>query len=225
MTQIAAFFDLDDTIITGTNSLMLYVRYLVENGHMSRMNLVKGVFFGLLHKINLINVEKLIDEFAIPYAGKNEQKMWEITNDWFQKKVKKQLSKEAYQKILWHKQQNHLTVLLSSASQFVCLPVKDYLHLDHSLHSIVEVQDGTLTGKFKKPLCYKEGKVLYAQDFCQQHSLHFEKSYFYTDSVTDLPMLQLIQNPVAINPDPLLKRHAQKNGWPIEYWRTPLNSI
>ncbi|MBI2337368.1 MAG: HAD family hydrolase [Deltaproteobacteria bacterium] len=214
----AAFFDLDDTILVGTNSLLLYVRYLMRQGMMTRWDVGRGIFYSLLHKINIINIEKLLDSFVTIYRGWDEQRLLNLTQDWFEKDVKYLLAAQAFEKIVWHKAQGHPTILLSNSSQYVCQPVAEYLKMDQVLCSKVEVKAGRVTGYLKKPLCYKEGKVLYAQQLAEQLHFNLKESYFYTDSISDLPMLEAVKNPIAVNPDPLLKRLAKKKKWPILYW-------
>jgi len=185
---------------------------------MSRLNLVKMVWLSALHKLNLIDVEKLLDDFTLPYRGKSEKELARLTKNWFETLVVQHIANEAIEKVRWHKAQNHLTVILSSASQYVCHPIKERLNMDHSLNSQIEVKDGRFTGYIKKPLCYHKGKVHYSKEFEKQQNIDLKQSYFYTDSFSDLPMLQEVGHPIIVNPDPLLKREAKKRGWKIEMW-------
>jgi phosphoserine phosphatase len=91
--------------------------------------------------------------------------------------------------------------------------------LDDFLSSKFEVVDGRLTGRFEKPLCYHEGKVHYARRYAANHDIDLSKSYFYTDSNTDLPMLEAVGHPRIINPDPRLARIARKRDWIIGWGR------
>lgn len=216
--RTAAFFDLDNTIIVGTNSLYLYVKYMVRRKMMSRWELARGLWLSFLHKLNLVDIERLLDEFVLPYRGLAESDIIALTKDWFESHVIPNIAREAVARVRWHKNKGHETVLLSTASQYVCRPIKSHLKLDETINSIVEVRDGRFTGYFKKPLCYHDGKVHYTREYAQKKGLDLKKSYFYTDSISDLPMLEEIGHPVAVNPDPLLAREAKKRGWPIEAW-------
>jgi phosphoserine phosphatase len=73
-----------------------------------------------------------------------------------------------------------------------------------------------LTGQVVPPVCYGTGKVVWAERFAEEHGVDLSASYFYTDSITDLPLLERVAHPVAVNPDPRLRRLAQKRGWPVE---------
>ncbi|MBX7148091.1 HAD-IB family hydrolase [bacterium] len=220
MTKPAAIFDLDNTLLPGASSLIRYIKHQVRNKEISRFTIVKAFFLSLLHKVDLVDIERILDDFAKPYAGKTEVQIWDMVIPWFEKDIKPYLAQEAKKQIAWHKAQGHITVMLSAASQFVCYPVRDYLGLDYSLNSMVEVKNGTLTGHFAKPLCYKEGKFHYLSELVKEQNLDLAKSYFYTDSITDLHTLERVGYPVAVNPDPLLKRAAKKRFWTIERWTT-----
>lgn len=222
--KIAAFFDVDDTIVIGTNTLYLYIKYLVRHRMMSRWQVAIGLLYSGLHKFNLINVEKLLDKMAEPYKDKSHDELFELTQSWFKTDVVPHLSAEAAERILWHKSQNHITVVLSTSTQYVCHAVRDFLKLDHSINTEVVVSNGILTGQMKKPICYHQGKVHYAKAFAKLHNVDLEQSYFYTDSISDAPMLNLVGSPRIINPDPLLKRLARKNNWPVQIWSNKLPS-
>lgn len=222
--QIAAFFDLDDTILVKTNSLYLYVKYLVQQKQLSKWELLKGAWLSALHKLHLVNIEKLLDEMAKPYKGKRHSELKAMTDAWFENTVTPHISKEAVERIAWHKKQGHKVVLLSTATQYVCGPARKKLNLDDSINSTVHIKDDLLLGTLQKPLCYQEGKVHYTNLYAQKHLIDLSQSYFYTDSISDLPMLKHVGIPVVVNPDPLLGRQAKKQGWPIEHWTTKASS-
>jgi phosphoserine phosphatase len=84
------------------------------------------------------------------------------------------------------------------------------------------VEDGLFTGRVIEPICFEEGKIYWLQQFIEEHGIDLAKSWFYTDSITDLPLLDLVGHPVAANPDPLLYRAAVKRRWPVRFFEEPL---
>jgi len=112
-------------------------------------------------------------------------------------------------------------VLLTSATRFLSRPVAAALDIDHVLCTEVEEVDGCFTGKFLPPACYGTGKVDKAEAFAAAHGVGLDVSYFYSDSVSDLPMLERVGHPRVINPDPRLKRRAKDLGWSVETWTAP----
>ena len=92
--------------------------------------------------------------------------------------------------------------------------------MDHILCSEVEERDGTLTGLLLPPPCYGPGKVVHAERLAAEQGIDLDRSYFYSDSYTDLPMLERVGEPRVINPDPRLSRAAKQRGWSVERWKT-----
>ena len=80
----------------------------------------------------------------------------------------------------------------------------------------LESRDGRLTGKVVPPVCFGPGKIVWAERFAAEYGVDLSSSYFYTDSISDLPLLERVRYPVAVNPDPRLRRLARKRGWPVE---------
>jgi phosphoserine phosphatase len=83
------------------------------------------------------------------------------------------------------------------------------------------VEDGLFTGRVVEPICFEDGKIYWLRRFIEEHGVDLAKSYFYTDSVTDLPLLDLVGHPVVTNPDPLLYRQAIKRCWPVRIFTPP----
>jgi len=79
----------------------------------------------------------------------------------------------------------------------------------------VEVKDGMLTGRIIKPLCYGEGKKMYAQQWASRNGIDLAESYFYTDSYFDIALMKAVGHPVATNPDMRLKKAAVQYNWPV----------
>ena len=77
------------------------------------------------------------------------------------------------------------------------------------------MRDGRFTGEAVRPVCYGAGKIYWAERFAQRHGIDLERSYFYTDSITDLPVLERVGEPRVVNPDPRLRRAAVRRGWPV----------
>lgn len=90
--------------------------------------------------------------------------------------------------------------------------------VEHVVATELEVTGGQFTGRIKPPMSYGQGKVVLAEKLAQLHGVSLEKATFYSDSVTDLPLLERVGTPVAINPDGRLRRVAERRGWRIETW-------
>src|SRR5262249_30593744 len=103
----------------------------------------------------------------------------------------------------------------TSATRYLAEPLGADLGIPHHLVSQLVVRDGCFTGEAVRPLCYGKGKVWWAERFAAEHDVDLASSYFYTDSITDLPVLDRVGHPRVVRPDPRLRRVAQQRGWQI----------
>ena len=115
----------------------------------------------------------------------------------------------------------HVVAIVSGATKFVVRPLAERLRVRHFLYTRLEVENGLFTGRVIEPICFEEGKIYWIQNFIEREGIDLAKSYFYTDSITDLPLLDLVGHPVAVNPDPLLYRTAVRRRWPVRFFEPP----
>jgi phosphoserine phosphatase len=111
--------------------------------------------------------------------------------------------------------------LVSGATKFVVKPLAARLGFKHILYTRLEVENGRLTGRVIDPICFEEGKIYWLQQLVEKEEIDLAKSWFYTDSVTDLPLLELVGHPVVVNPDPRLYRAASRRHWPVRFFTPP----
>ncbi len=89
------------------------------------------------------------------------------------------------------------------------------------LYTRLEVEDGCFTGRVVEPICFEEGKIYWLQQLVEEQGIDLAKSWFYTDSITDISLMDIVGHPVAANPDPLLYRVAVRRRWPIRFFDSP----
>lgn len=106
-------------------------------------------------------------------------------------------------------------VLVTATNSFVTAPIADLLGVPHLVATIPEERDGLFTGRPQGVPCFREGKVTRIESWIAEHELTWENSSFYSDSHNDLPLLETVARPVAVDPDPTLLTVAQKRGWEI----------
>ena len=109
-------------------------------------------------------------------------------------------------------------MLLTTSSGDLADLVAAELRLDAVLCNRLEAEGDLHTGKPQGELCYGPGKVRYAEALAGQLGGSLQAAAFYSDSYSDLPMLEAVGRPVAVHPDPRLRREALRRGWPIEFW-------
>ncbi len=117
-----------------------------------------------------------------------------------------------------HREAGDLVAIVTAATAYVAKPVARELGIEHIVCSELEVENGRFTGKVLEPLCYGEGKIVRAGAFLEQHGIGFDRVTFFSDSITDLPLLSKVEVPVAVNPDRRLLRAARARGWQVQNW-------
>ena len=121
-----------------------------------------------------------------------------------------------------HRQAGDRIVLLTASSHFIAEHVARDLGLDAILCNRMEIDPGgLLTGRTVGPVCYGPGKLVHARLEAAAHGVGLEGCAFYTDSYSDVSVLEVVGRPVAVNPDPRLRRRALKRGWEIVDWGRP----
>jgi len=218
-TTIAAFFDVDYTLLNASSSL-LYVKYMRRQGRLGLLDMLRVGWYVILYRTAMVDFGQVIAQMARAAAGESEVETRAFCDRWFCEVVVQHISEDARQRIEHHQALGHRPVLLSAATQYVNRPLAEHLGLgDDFLCTRLEAQDGFLTGRLIEPACYGAGKLYWARQFAAEQAIDLDASYFYTDSHSDLPMLCAVGHPIAVNPDVRLRQHARRAGWPILNFR------
>ena len=214
MPEIIAFFDMDYTLLD-TSSGLLYVQHLRRTGQIGRRMLARVAWWTLLYKLTLIDMARAMPEFVAYARNASASAMLAQSRRWFADWVIGHLSPIGMARIREHQRQGHVVAVISASTQFAVQPVAEHLGLEF-LCTRLAVENDRVTGEIVPPPCYGEGKIHWARQLADRHGIPIGRSYFYTDSLSDVPLLEIVDHPVAVNPDPRLKRLAVRRGWPIE---------
>jgi HAD superfamily hydrolase (TIGR01490 family) len=215
----AAFFDLDRTLID-CNSGVLYARFERRGKRISRRQLAMGLTFGVLYHFDMVDIDAAMGKALEHYKGVTDEELRERTRVWFADEVVDRLRPGARRALDAHRGLGHPLVMLTNSSCYMADIATEVFGLDDWLaNSFVVDGDGRLTGEFEKPLCYGAGKAERALKWATERGEDLAECYFYTDSLSDLPMLEAVGMPRVVHPDPKLKREAKRRGWTIEDWR------
>ena len=115
-----------------------------------------------------------------------------------------------------HRQRGDTLLIISATNLFITEPIAQLLEVPHILSTVPEIKQGRYTGDFIGTPTYQHGKVTVLHQWLEQRQMDLNGSSFYSDSHNDLPLLELVDHPVAVNPDPRLRRLATRRGWPIQ---------
>jgi len=210
----AALFDIDGTLLS-VNSAPLYARWLRRHGRARRRDLVRTAYYLARYKLNLLDLESAIGQVSGMIAGQSEDEVAESCERWYREMVRDYVVPGMCSILEGHRAAGHVIAFLSSSTHYLARPLARDLGVEHLLVTRLEVEDGRFTGRPVRPLCYGPGKVHWARRFAAEQGVDLGESWFYTDSVTDLPVLEIVGRPRVVNPDRLLRREARRRGWPI----------
>ncbi len=216
MSHIAAFFDMDKTLLSDSSGMM-YVRYLREQGRLNRRQMASVLWYGFLYKFGLVSFPQLSADLVTALAGGTETQLATLCQELFRERIVHTITDGGRQRLEAHRAQGHVPVILSAATNYVVEPLARHLGVpDFLCTRLVVGPDDRFTGQVVEPPCYGPHKVTLAERWAAERDVDLAASYFYTDSYTDRAMLERVGHPVAVNPDPRLRRLAQKRGWPVE---------
>jgi HAD superfamily hydrolase (TIGR01490 family) len=216
----AAFFDLDGTLLT-VNSANLWVKRELRLGRIPLWKFLRAAIWLGGYRLGMLDMDAALTAALTQLRDVEESKIREETRAWWIEEVRPCIAPGAKAVLQQCKAEGDLLVLLTSSSRYAAEMAGEEFGLDALLFQKYEVKDGRFTGKAIHPLCYAEGKVELAEAWCKENGVDISQSRFYSDSYTDLPMLEKVAKPFAVAPDPRLRRLALKRGWPLLDWSKP----
>ncbi|MBF0196058.1 MAG: HAD family hydrolase [Magnetococcales bacterium] len=210
-----ALFDLDNTLLAGDSDYM-WGKFLVKN------KMVDGLLF---EKEN----QRFYDEYAAGVLDINayltfqlgvlaqydKEELDEMRFKFLTENIEPIITTKSRQLLKKHRENGDTLVIITATNRFVTTPIAQALDVEHLIATNVEIKNGQYTGKSFGTPCFQEGKVTLLNEWLQINQLDLAGSWFYSDSHNDLPLLNVVDNPVAVDPDPKLKKYAQQKGWPI----------
>ena len=212
-----AFFDLDRTLID-INSGTLWLKSERRAGRIPLHFYYQASWWLFKYHLGMSNLESALLSAIYTLKGQSEAAMIERVSQFYHQEVRDKVRPEARTVIEQHRQLGDDCLLLTSASSYLSAHFLDALHLDGGAWNSFEVIDGHFTGKPLGSLCYGAGKVEYAEKAAKQRGVSLTQCSFYTDSYSDLPLLQKVGKPVVVCPDRKLRAEAKRNHWTCLDW-------
>jgi HAD superfamily hydrolase (TIGR01490 family) len=219
----AAFFDLDKTIIAGSSALA-FSRPFRRQGLISRRALVRSGYAQLLIMLSgadAATMEALRRRIAALCAGWEVAQIRAIVAETLHEIVEPLVYAEATELIAEHKANGDEVVVLSASGLEVVEPIAALVGADRCLATRMAVRGGRYTGEMDVYL-YGEEKARAARDVAAARGYRLADCRAYSDSITDLPLLEAVGHPTAVNPDKALRRLAEERGWPILTFAVPV---
>ncbi len=212
--HIGAFFDLDRTLIKGFSAKDFFKTRMLS-GKVTAKELVAQFAGVLSYASGNGNFASMAAIGAKGVQGVREQVFIEVGEEVYHKYLAAAIYPESRALVAAHIAQGHTVAIVSAATPYQVDPIARDLGIPHVMCTRMEVEKGVFTGNIIKPACWGEGKALAGQHMAEKYDLDLNKSYFYTDSAEDLPLLEIVGNPRPINPDTKLSSLAFQNDWPV----------
>lgn len=212
----AAFFDMDRTLLR-VDSAMSWTRFLYRRGELPLPMLGKALYWSALYKLALLDMESVFTRLCRDLEGDSEAEMVAKCELWYRSDVERHVAPAAREAVEHHRNAGHLVVLATGSTVYAARNVARGVAIDHVLASELEVIDDRFTGK-PRALCFGRHKVALAEAWAEREGVDLARSFFYSDSYNDLPMLERVGTAIAVNPDARLLRHARQRRWPVVRW-------
>ncbi len=214
----AALFDMDRTLVR-KETASLYVRYQREKGEATLRDLARVLYWVAQYTLGVIDAPAVALRALAGYRGTSETRMVDNCEDFFTRYVEHHITELGRAAVERHRAQGDLLAIVTGATPYVARPLARRLRMEHVVTSELEVDDrGCFTGRPVDPLCIGEGKVVRTERLARALGFRVDEATFYSDSLTDLPLLERVKEPIVVNPDPRLRRIARRRGWKIERW-------
>jgi HAD superfamily hydrolase (TIGR01490 family) len=210
-----AIFDLDNTLIAD-DSDYLWGQFLVDNGIVDKTTYEKmNAKFYDDYKDGTLDIMEFLDFSLKPLTEHSLEQLHVWRDQFIAEIITPILLKPAQALVDKHRAEGHKLLVITATNRFITAPIVALYGIEHLIATTPELINDRYTGRIVDVPCFQGGKVTLLNDWLAQTGESLEDSYFYSDSHNDLPLLQLVENPVAVNPDKKLNDFAEQKGWKI----------
>ena len=214
----AAFFDLDRTLISVISGNAL-VRTAWRKRLIAPEDMYKAFLLYMKYKLTLRAPLDVISEMTAWVRGRKESELEELCRIATVELLLPSIHAGAFSEITRHRESGRKTVILSSALDHICRAIAAELGMDDYICSSLEAVDGYLTGRPAGRICFGPEKLSRLTGYCRTEGIDISLSWYYTDAISDLPVLEVVGHPVCVNPDRALRKEALYRGWPVLSWK------
>lgn len=210
-----AIFDLDNTLISN-DSDFLWGQFLVDRGIVDKdyYEEANKKFYDD-YKLGTLNIVEFLHFSLAPLALHDSGQLFKWREEFIDTIIKPICLPAAQALVDKHRSQGDTLLVITATNRFVTEPIVKLYGIDHLLATNPEFINGQYTGKFTGTPCYQDGKVTQLQNWLENSTETLEGSWFYSDSHNDIPLLNLVENAVAVDPDEILLEVAKHHDWPV----------
>ena len=210
-----AIFDLDNTLLAG-DSDYLWGKFLAERGIVDAAFYEKeNQRFYEEYKTGQLDIFEFLAFSLKPLTEHTPEVLASLHREFMQICIQPIITPAARKLLARHQESGDVLLIITATNRFITAPIAEELGVPHLLATDPEMHNGRYTGRVAGTPCFREGKVERLQAWLKQTGYNLAKSWFYSDSHNDLPLLEMVSHPVAVDPDETLTDHAEAKGWPI----------
>lgn len=213
-----ALFDLDNTLLSGDSDFE-WAQFLISKGVVDReVQEAKNIEFYEHYKAGTLDIDAFLAFQLAPLTRHPREELDAWHQEYMRDHILPILGDQARAQVNQHLEAGDLTAIVTATNSFVTGPIARELGVHHLIATIPAWENGRFTGGPRGTPAFREGKIVRVEAWLESLGLwwgSFGESWFYSDSHNDLPLMQRVKHPVAVNPDDTLRAHAQENGWKI----------
>jgi len=220
--KIGAFFDIDNTIMRGASIFHLarglFARKILSATDLANFAFAQGKFLTIGSE-NLADMARITQDALAFVAGRTSEEVIGLSEEIYDEIMADKVWPGTVQLAHTHRAAGHQVWLVSAAPIELANIIATRLGLSGAVATVSEIENGVYTGRLKNPPMHGEQKAIAVAKLASEHGLDLVHSFAYSDSSNDIPLLNSVGNPTAINPDSTLRSHAVENGWPVHDFR------
>lgn len=210
-----AILDLDNTLLRG-DSDYLWGCFLVEKKRVDpEFHQAENDRFYKEYEAGNMDIMEFLRFQLEPLKRIPMQELRELRSEYLERYIEPIITEQARNLVEHHRRNQAELLIITATNSFITRPIADMFNIDHLIATEPEIVEGRYTGEVAGIPSYREGKVTRLNDWLETHGADMNGSWFYSDSYNDLPLLSMVDNPVAVNPDDRLHSHAVEAGWKI----------
>ena len=210
-----AIFDLDNTLIAG-DSDHAWGQFLADKGIVDAEEYQKANDqFYQDYLDGKLDMTRYLEFSLAPLAAHPMKNLLQWREQFITERIKPLMLDKAQALVSAHKDQGHFILIITATNRFVTEPIAEHLGVDHLIATDPEIINNKYTGAISGVPSFKEGKVTRLNSWLKEQGYNLDGSYFYSDSHNDIPLLDIVEKPIAVDPDPTLESHAKENNWKI----------
>lgn len=212
-----ALFDLDNTILAGDSDYN-WSRFLIQEGYLDgAIHAEKNEKFYADYKAGTLDIFAFVEFQFKPLARNPRTVLNQLLKKYVEEVIKPMITEKARALVKRHQDEGDLIIVITATNSFITKPIAELFGIENLIGTDPEEKEGEFTGKVSGLPSFKEGKVTRLEAWLKGKNLSlasFEQSYFYSDSHNDLPLMQKVTHPVAVDSDDVLSEYAKSKGWP-----------